>query len=371
MLRNSMILDFSNPRPPLIIAEAGVNHNGSISNALKLVDAAAETGADYIKFQIFSAEKLCTKTVGKANYQKDFGKLNTSQFDMLKRLELSQSDFKIILDYCDQKNISFLASPFDFSSLDFLTEKLGQSTIKVASGEITNLPFLVDIGKKAENIILSTGMSDYKEIENAIKALYFGASNSEGMPSSYEEILSYNSLEKMVEFFQGRLVLLHCTSDYPCKVEDVNLLALRSMINYFNLPVGFSDHTVGLHMPVAAIAMGACLVEKHFTLNKDEFGPDHKSSISPEELAKLVNWAKDVYLGIGDGIKVPKAVESSTKRVARKSIVASKKIKVGDLITKECISIKRSKSGIEPKHYWRIIGKKASNNYCPDDPIEE
>jgi N-acetylneuraminate synthase/N,N'-diacetyllegionaminate synthase len=324
-----------------IIAEAGVNHNGDIKLAKKLVDVAKEAGADSVKFQTFKAERLVTYNARQAEYQiKNIGK-KESQYEMLKRLELSSSDFKKLKEYCDYKGIIFLSSPFDEESADLL-ENIGIVAFKLGSGEITNSPLLKHVAKKKLPIILSTGYSTMQEVEEAVKII-----------------------EK-----QGnkKIILLHCTSDYPLRLENVNLLAMKTMMDRFKYPVGYSDHTLGLTVPIAAVALGAKVIEKHFTLDRELPGPDHRASATPEELKLFVENIKDVLKLLGSSIKNPTKSEAQCIRLGRKSIVARTDIKKSSKINKDMLIIKRPGTGIYPRYLDKIIGRVAKRD-IPKDAI--
>lgn len=325
-----------------IIAEAGVNHNGELEIAKKLIDSAAELGADAIKFQTFITEKVISSYAPMADYQKKNIGSESSQLEMVKKLELSFEEFTEIKEYCKHKGIIFLSSPFDFESVDFL-ENIGISAYKIGSGEITNIPFLSYVSSKGKPIILSTGMSSLAEVEQAMDII-----KSEG---------------------NDKIILLHCTSNYPTNYNDVNLRAMETLKYAFKVPVGYSDHTEGIEISIAALAMGAVVIEKHFTLDKSMEGPDHKASLSPEELKKLITSIRNVEKAFGDGIKKITEAEKNVRSVARKSIVANKRIKQGDIIKLEDLTFKRPGSGIEPKMVDMIINKKAKVDISYDEII--
>ncbi|MBI4650901.1 N-acetylneuraminate synthase [Candidatus Desantisbacteria bacterium] len=320
-----------------IIAEAGVNHNGHIDIAKKLVDIAADAGADAIKFQTFKAEKIVTTTASCANYQIKNTKRAESQFDMLKKLELSIDGHKELLSYCLGKNITFMSTPFDENSADMLND-FGMNIFKIPSGEITNMPLIKHIAKKNKSIILSTGMSYLGEIEKAINWI-----NEE-----WEKIN-----------IKPQLSLLHCVSNYPAKVEDTNLLAMKTMENAFGLTVGYSDHTMGIEVPIAAVAIGAKIIEKHFTIDRKMEGPDHKASLEPYELEAMIKAIRNIEKAMGNGIKRPVKNEENIKKVARRSLVAAKNIKAGAVVSLDDIQIKRPGEGISPEYIEVIINRKA------------
>ena len=324
-----------------IIAEAGVNHNGSVKLAKKLIDTAKDAGADAVKFQTFKAENVVVKDAQKAEYQKETtGKGN--QYEMIKSLELSEEDFRALADYTRKKDILFLSSPFDKESVDLLDE-LGMPAFKIGSGEITNFPLLRYIAKKGKPIILSTGMSTLGEVDEALNVI-----KGEGVVD---------------------VILLHCVSNYPAKIEDVNLRAMKTLKQAFKIPVGFSDHTLGITASIAAVALGVCIIEKHFTLDRNLPGPDHRASLEPDELKEMVKTIRNVEKALGDAIKRPTTNEEEIKRVARRSIVAKEDILVGTVITEDVLDAKRPGTGIEPKYMERIIGKKAKVNIKKDDII--
>lgn len=328
-------------QPVFIVAEAGVNHNGSMTLAKKMIDAAKAAGADAVKFQTFKAEELATKRAPKAGYQKKRVK-GKSHYEMLKELELSAEDFKQLSYYSSRKKIIFLSTPFDALSADLL-DKIGMPAFKISSGEITNLPLLCRIAHFGKPIILSTGMASLSEVKNAVKAI-FSLGNK-------------------------KLILLHCTSSYPTRYEDVNLLAMKTLRKTFNVPVGYSDHTPGLETPVAAAALGAVVIEKHFTLDKKLEGPDHRASLSPEEFRKMVKTIRNIEKALGDGIKAPRKTEMAVQAVARKSIVALRNVSKGTQLSAEMLTIKRPGTGISPKYLNELTKRRAKTNIKRDQVI--
>lgn len=329
-------------RPAFIIAEAGVNHNGSIETAKKLVDIAKKSGADAVKFQTFKAEKLVTGYAAMAEYQqKNTGKQD-SQFDMLKKLELSFDDFKILKNYCDQAGIIFLSTPFDFESAEFLNS-LEIDAYKISSGDLTNIPLLDSISNYKKPVILSSGMATLGEIEEAVNYLH------------------NNDL--------ADLAVLHCVSNYPADIKNVNLKAMLTIKNAFNVVTGYSDHTEGILIPSAAAALGASIIEKHFTIDKKMEGPDHKASLEPHELEQMINNIRMVEASIGNGIKTFCSSEIDTMKAARKSIVASRKISKGQMIQRQDIDFKRPGTGLSPAFYKDVIGKTADVDIDADQPI--
>ena len=328
--------------PVFIVAEAGVNHNGDVDLGKKLIDVAKDAEADAVKFQAFKAENVVTKYAEKARYQKETTGPNKSQYNMVKRLELTDEEFRELYNYAKKNNIIFLSSAFDKESVDLLDD-LGVPAFKVPSGEITNFPLLRYIAEKKKPIILSTGMSTIGEIEEALEVIR----------------------EKGVE----DIVLLHCVTSYPAKIEDVNLRVIEALRRRFKLPVGFSDHTLGITIPIAAAALGAVLVEKHFTLDRTMPGPDHRASLEPNELKDMIRAIRDVEKALGDGIKKPTKDEERIKKVVRRSIVAKMRIPKGAVITEDMLELKRPGVGIEPKYLNEIIGKKAKKDIKPDELV--
>lgn len=329
----------------LIIAEAGVNHNGDINLAKKLIDVAAAAGADIVKFQTFSAERLATRAAGKAAYQEQTTGAGESQFDMLRRLELSPVMHKELIDHCAARNINFLSTGFDIESIDLLV-RLGQSCFKIPSGEITNLPYLDYIGKFCKPVILSTGMATLGEIEDAIALL-----EQAGTP-------------------RAKMTILHCTTEYPTPMIEVNLRAMQSIRTAFGVDIGYSDHTSGIEVAVAAVALGASVIEKHFTLDRNMSGPDHKASLEPDELRAMVVAVRNIEIALGDGIKRLTPSEARNKQVARKSLVASQSIKTGEIFSKMNISAKRPGTGISPMRIEEVIGRTAKRDFSEDELIE-
>ena len=328
-----------------IIAEAGVNHNGSIDLAKKLIDVAADSGVDAVKFQTFKTENLVSINAEKADYQKETSGVEESQFDMIKKLELDANTHNILIDYCNTKNITFLSTPFDHDSIDMLNE-LGLDIFKIPSGEITNLPYLKHIGSLNKEIILSTGMADMGEIEDALDVLIESGTS------------------------RVNITILHANTEYPTPVEDVNLKAMNTIGNTFKTKFGYSDHTLGIEIPTAAVAMGATVIEKHFTLDKTMEGPDHKASLEPNELKAMVSAIRNIELALGSGIKSPSQSEQKNIKIARKSIVANTKISEGEIFTEDNLAIKRPGNGISPFRWNEVIGKIAKHDFAPDQIIE-
>ena len=327
-----------------IIAEAGVNHNGSLELAKKLIDVAVVSGADAVKFQTFKAENLVSKNAQKADYQKQTTNNEESQFDMIKKLELDVQTHRILMDYCKEKNIMFLSTPFDHDSIDLLND-LGLEIFKIPSGEITNLPYLRHIGKLNKKVILSTGMADIGEIEDAMDILINAGTKKEN------------------------ITVLHANTMYPTPMEDVNLKAMVTIGKTFDVAFGYSDHTLGIEVDIAAVAMGACCIEKHFTLDKTMEGPDHKASLEPDELKAMVKAIRNIELALGSSIKKPSKSEMPNMQIARKSIVAKIEIKKGDKLSEENITIKRPGNGINPMRWDEIVGTIAAKDYKEDELI--
>ncbi len=327
-----------------IIAEAGVNHNGSIDLAKELIDVALDAGADAVKFQTFKAENLVIKDAQKAEYQKRTTDKKESQFDMIKKLELDDETHKNLISYCHSKNIIFLSSPFDIESIKTLND-LGLEIFKIPSGEITNLPYLRQIGKLNKKVILSTGMSDINDIKNALDVITREGTTKEN------------------------ITVLHANTMYPTPMRDVNLKAMMTIGNTFDVSYGYSDHTLGIEVDIAAVAMGATCIEKHFTLDKSLDGPDHKASLEPDELKSMVKAIRNIEKALGSHIKKPSKSEKSNIKSARKSIVAKTKIKSGDVFTEKNLTIKRPGNGISPMKWDEIVGTKATKNYLEDDLI--
>lgn len=351
-----------------IIAEAGVNHNGSLSMALDLVDAAADAGADAVKFQTFTAATLVSRFAPKADYQKRTTNAQQTQFEMLRSLELGESDHEALMQRCRDRNITFLATPFDLASLTLLCGHFALDTIKISSGDLTNAPFLLEIGRVAKKIILSTGMASMDEVRDALSVLAFAFSSHSNTPPNAEAFAATYADPSVKAALQKRVTILHCTTEYPAPVGEVNLRAMDALAKAFGLPVGYSDHTMGIHIPVAAVARGAVLIEKHFTLDKSLPGPDHLSSLDPSELAAMVTAVRDVEAAMGDGIKKPTLSEIPNRIAARKSLVAARTIKVGEPLE---IAVKRPGNGVSPFEYWAFQGQPASRNYEADELIDD
>ena len=327
-----------------IIAEAGDNHNGDINLAYKLIDVAKESGADAVKFQTFITEDIICKDAEMAKYQKVNTGVEESQFEMVKRLELSFDEFKKLKKYADKKGIKFLTTGFDKKSVRFISNELKLDMLKIPSGEITNYPYLVECAKTKLPVILSTGMCELKEIKEAVKVL-----KKNGTP---------------------KIIVLHCTTEYPAPLESVNLLAMKTLKEEFGFEVGYSDHTKGIEVPCYAVAMGATVIEKHFTIDKNLPGPDHKASLEPQELKEMVEKIREVELILGDGDKKPQNAEKANIPIARKSIVAACEIKQGEKFTEENLACKRPGDGMNPMLWKKVVGKKDKKDFKKDEKIE-
>lgn len=325
-----------------VIAEAGVNHNGSIEVAKRLVDVAVESGADAVKFQTFKADKLVSKGAQKADYQKQTTSAEESQYEMIKKLELDENAHRELIRYCKEKQIMFLSTPFDHGSIDLLNS-FGMPIFKIPSGEITNLPYLRHIGSLGKDVILSTGMSDLGEIEDAL------------------DVLTQSGVAK------EQITVLHATTEYPCPIDEVNLRAMQTIGAAFGVKTGYSDHTQGIEVPIAAVAMGASVIEKHFTLDRSMEGPDHKASLEPEELKAMVRAIRHIGRAMGNGIKKASKSEAKNITISRKSIVAARQIKAGEIFSANNITIKRPGAGINPMRWDEIIGQVAQRDYSPDE----
>ncbi|MEA3447196.1 MAG: N-acetylneuraminate synthase [Bacteroidota bacterium] len=328
-----------------IIAEAGVNHNGNLETAKKLIDAAKLAGADAVKFQTFQAKATIAKKAEKADYQKSTTSEAETQYEMIQRLQLSEEDHQTLMNYSNRKQIQFLSSPFDLNSIHLL-DKLGLDTFKIPSGEIVSLPYLEWIGKLNKKVIMSTGMADLGEIEDALNVLIQAGTD------------------------KRNITILHVNTEYPTPMEDVNLKAMQTIRDAFQVDVGYSDHTLGIEVPIAAVALGATVIEKHFTLDKKANGPDHRASLEPNELKQMVLAIRNIDKALGDGIKKPSKSEKRNKPIVRKSIVAQQKIAKGEKFTSENLGIKRPGTGISPMRWHEVLGKAAKRNFNEDELIE-
>jgi len=355
----------------LVIAEAGVNHNGSKDLAFKLIDAAHRAGADIVKFQTFKAANLVTKKAKQADYQISNSKDVESQWDMLRRLELNYDDHFELLDYCQKLGIEFLSTAFDSESLKFLVEKIGLKKLKIPSGEVTNAPFVLEHARTGCDLIVSSGLTSLAELESVLGVIAFGLTASKTCQpndSLFAEAYASNEGQRALK---NKVTLLHCTTEYPAPCNEINLRAIATLADAFKLPVGFSDHSDGIIMPLASIPFGVSILEKHFTLDKTMEGPDHKASLDPFELKEMIDGIRKIEVALGDGVKKPTLSELKNKSVIRKSLVAQQPIKSGAIFTAENVSIKRPGDGISPYKYWDYLGKFASKAYLPGDMIDE
>lgn len=359
----------------LIIAEAGVNHNGDERLAMSLVDAAVKAGVDIVKFQTFKADKLVTASAKQAQYQTlNIGK-EENQYKMLSRLELSYAAHKRLQQYCLSQDITYLSTAFDFESLTFLVTELGLTTLKIPSGELTNAPFVLAHARTGAQLIVSTGMADMSEVQQALGVIALGLLQFHGEllslqpdASSFMQAMNMPRGQKLLREY---VTLLHCTTEYPANPAEVNLNAMDSLSQAFGLAVGYSDHTAGIEIPIAAVAKDAVLIEKHFTLDRNLPGPDHKASLEPNELTAMVKGIRLIELALGDGIKKPSAVEKSNAAIARKSLVASGNIKKGQILSEDNVVIMRPGDGMSPYHYWSLLGKPASKDYTHGELLSE
>ena len=337
-------MGFIGSKKVFIIAEAGVNHNGSLEIGRKLIEFAAAAGADAVKFQTFKAEKTAARSAQMAEYQKTDSSGSETQFEMLKRLELDAMAHHELMRHCKSLNIQFLSSPFDLESIELL-HSLDLKILKIPSGEITNFPYLRKIGGLGKQLILSTGMSDLAEIKNALRVLYSAGTTSE------------------------QITVMHCNTEYPTPMEDVNLRCMQTMADEFQVPVGYSDHTLGIEIPVAAVALGASVIEKHFTLDRNLIGPDHKASLVPQDFETMVRAIRNIEIALGNSNKRPTPSEIKNRSIARKSIVAARKIQKGEVFSDENLTTKRPGNGVSPMRWGEIIGTVASQDYKVDDLI--
>jgi N-acetylneuraminate synthase len=356
--------------PAFIIAEAGVNHNGDMELARRLIDTAAHAGADAVKFQSFRAGALASGSAPKADYQTRTTGASEGQLEMLRKLELSIADHEMLIAHAKARGIAFLSSPFDAASLELLTGRLGLETIKCASGELTNAPFLLAIARAARHVIVSTGMSDLADVEQALGVLAFGfTAPGAALPrrDAFAEAYASDTGQRAL---RERVTLLHCTTEYPAPPSEVNLRAMEALSSAFGVPVGYSDHTRGIHISLAAVARGARMIEKHFTIDRALPGPDHAASLAPHELTELVTQIREIEQALGDGIKRPTASEWKNRDVARKSLVAAEAIEAGEPFTERNLVCKRPGSGASPSGYWQLLGTPATRRYAADELID-
>jgi N-acetylneuraminate synthase len=357
-------------RRTTIIAEAGVNHNGDCGRALALVQAAARAGADIVKFQSFRADKLATAAAAKARYQQAATGGDQSQLEMLRALELSEDDERRIAEACGVAGITYMSTPFDADSATHLVKNIGVSTLKVGSGDLTNAPLLLHLARFRLPIILSTGMATLAEVEQALGVIAFGyLREATALPAPGDFARVVLDRKAWAEL-QGKVTLLHCTTEYPAAPHSINLRAMATLQGAFGLQVGFSDHSRGIHVAVAAVALGATVIEKHLTLDRALPGPDHRASIEPDELAAMIASIRDIELALGDGRKVPAAEEIANRAVARRSLVAIKPVRSGELFSQDNLGVKRPGDGIPPIEYWAYLGKKANRDYAANEALE-
>jgi N-acetylneuraminate synthase len=354
----------------LVIAEAGVNHNGSLAAALELVDAAAAAGADAVKFQTFRSEAVISKGARKAQYQIANTGNDESQLEMVRRLELDEVAHRRLLERARAKGIQFLSTPFDLESLRLL-QSFALPRLKIASGEITNLPLLLAAARSGCELIVSTGMCTLGEVERALQAIAFGFAAPTGEHPTAEALAAAYASPAARELLRQRLILLHCTTEYPAPVADANLRVMRTMAAAFGVPVGYSDHTTGIHVPIAAVACGAIAIEKHFTLDRRQPGPDHIASLEPAELTAMVSAIRDVELAIGTGWKVPAQSETKNIPIARKSLVAACSIRRGEAFSEVNLTTKRPGSGVSAWKYFDYLGRTATRDYAADELLDE
>jgi N-acetylneuraminate synthase len=356
--------------PVCVIAEAGVNHDGSLDIARQLIDAAADAGADYVKFQTFKTEKLVTPSAPMAGYQIRNTGVSESQFDMLKRLELDKEAHMELIDHCKKRNIKFLSTPFDIESARLLGNEIRLPLLKIPSGELTNGPLLLEVAKMNLPVIVSTGMATLNEVEQALAVLAFGYTQGEQVPSIAAFTTAFRS-PRGQEALKKKVILLHCTSQYPAPFEDLNLRAMLTLRETFSLPVGYSDHSLGISIPSAAVAMGARLIEKHFTIDKNRPGPDHKASLEPGELKAMIRNIREIEKALGSSIKAPTKSDLENIAVARKSVVAIQDIKSGQNFSSDNIDVMRPGTGTSPLQYWALLSRRASRDYKKGEVVKE
>ncbi|HIJ94496.1 MAG TPA: N-acetylneuraminate synthase [Desulfuromonadales bacterium] len=350
-----------------IIAEAGVNHNGSLAIAKKLVEVAAEAGADAVKFQTFKADKLVSRKAPKAVYQTRTTDISESQHEMIRKLELDEHAHETLIEHCKVCGIEFLSTPFDLESLNLLSGRFDLPRIKIPSGDITNAPLLLEIAQTGKPVILSTGMSTLGDIEDALGVLasaYLGS--REPSIAAFSE--AYSSAEGQA-ILQDKVTLLHCTTEYPAPLVDVNLKVMDTLMSSFGLPVGYSDHTAGITVPIAAVARGAVVIEKHFTIDRTLPGPDHKASLEPAELKQMVSAIRDVEQVLGSGRKHPAPSELKNMSIARKSLVAAAAISAGEPFTVDNLAVKRPGNGMSPMRYWELLNRKSGRDFSADEAV--
>jgi N-acetylneuraminate synthase len=353
-----------------VIAEAGVNHNGRLDLALALVDAAAEAGADIVKFQTFKASALVTKAAAKAGYQRETTGSDGGQLDMLRALKLDLAAHQAIVARCRQKGIAFLSTPFDADSLRLLVDDLGADRLKIGSGDMNNAPHVLAMARTGCDLIVSTGMATIDEIEEALGVIAFGLAGWDAQPSRprFAEARRDPAARRRLA---DKVVLLHCTTAYPTPPESVNLRAMSDLARRLELPVGFSDHSEGIAIPIAAAALGAVMIEKHLTLDRAMPGPDHRASLEPAAFAAMVGGIREATAALGEAVKRPEAIELANAPAARKSIVAARHIRAGEVLAAEHLTTKRPGTGLPPVAFWELLGRPASRAYAADEPIME
>tara|TARA_B100000446_G_scaffold46105_3_gene42197 strand:- start:38842 stop:39921 length:1080 start_codon:yes stop_codon:yes gene_type:complete len=353
-----------------IIAEAGVNHNGDFDLAAQLVEAGAKAGADVIKFQTFQAHLVATANAEQAQYQKKNLQGNDSQLEMLRKLELKKDCHWELKAQCESLGVEFMSTPFDRDSIRFLVDELGVTSLKIPSGELTNGPLLLAFARSGCDLILSTGMANSDEVERALALIGWGMTIPTRLPSGEQEFREAWHDELVRERLCDKITVLHCTSQYPAPPETVNLRAMNTLSQQFGLPVGYSDHTAGISIPVAAAAKGAVVIEKHFTLDRNMTGPDHRASLEPMELTQMVAGVRSVELALGDGVKAPHNCEKNTADVARRSLVAAESISAGKVFTHQNVVARRPGTGVSPMRYWDLIGTVAKRDYLAGELLE-
>lgn len=352
-----------------VIAEAGVNHNGSLSTALDMVDVAAASGADAVKFQTFKAKAMITESAPKADYQVASTGTTQSQRDMIESLELSADAHLAIAQHCAARGITFLSTPFDVESLHLLSRSLGMTTLKIPSGEVTNLPFVLDVGREAKDVILSTGMSSLREIECALKTLAFAFDRSKLTEAPSVRHLEAPLDDRDRSLLLGRVTVLQCTTEYPAPVDEANLRAMSTIHDAFGLAIGYSDHTLGATSSIAAVALGATVIEKHFTMDNTQVGPDHRASLEPNELKDFVAALRDAERALGSATKLPTPSETKNIPVARKSIVASRAIAKGEVLSADNLTFKRPGTGRPPIEFFDLVGTLAPRDIAEDEQL--
>jgi len=355
----------------LVIAEAGVNYNGSLDTARRLADAAKEAGADIVKFQTFKAEGVAVRDAPSASYQVENIGEQVSQFEMIKSLEMSFADFERLVAHCEEIGIEFLSTAFDWESFRFLADEVGQRMFKIPSGELTNAPFVLAHAQTGRDLILSTGMADLAEIEQALGVIAFGAVAGGAAPDGLQDFAAAYRSEAGQAWVREHVTVLHCTSQYPAPLVDVNLAAMDLIRERFGVTTGYSDHTLGITVSLAAVARGAAVIEKHFTLDRSMPGPDHVASLEPGELGALVRGIRDIEVAIGEPVKRARDSELEVRSMARRSLVATRPVAAGEVLTPENVGVKRPGTGMSPYDYWSVLGRRASRDYAIDGFLDE